>query len=53
VTDSNGRPEARYTTTGHTAAELPIFTGGPGAEAFGAVISNARVGELLLQAVRR
>ena len=53
VTGSGGGPEARYTTTGHTAALLPMFAGGPGAEAFGAVLSNSRVGELLLEAVRR
>jgi alkaline phosphatase len=53
VTDRAGHPDARYTTTGHTAALLPVFAGGPGAEAFGAVLDNSRVGELLLEAVRR
>ena len=53
VTDGSGRPEARYTTIGHTAALPPTFARGPGTEAFGAVVINARVGELLLEAVRR
>jgi alkaline phosphatase len=52
VADSTG-PVARYITTGHTAALLPVFARGPGAEQFTGVLTNARVGELLLEAVGR
>jgi len=53
VTDRDGEPEARYTTTGHTAAMLPVFAGGPGADQFRGIIPNYRVGELLMDAVGR
>jgi alkaline phosphatase len=53
VTGRDGRPEARYTTTGHTAAMLPVFAGGPGADQFGGIIPNSRVGELLMEAIDR
>jgi alkaline phosphatase len=51
--DSTGAVVAAYTTTGHTAALVPVFARGPRAERFGGIIPNARVGELLLAAVRR
>ncbi|UCD23460.1 MAG: alkaline phosphatase [Gemmatimonadota bacterium] len=44
---------ARYTTTGHTAQMVPLFASGPGAEVFGGLKPNWRIGELLLQVVRR
>jgi len=43
----------RYTTEGHTAQMIPIFASGPGADEFGGIIENWRVGELLIEAVRR
>ena len=42
-----------YSTGGHTAAMIPIFAIGPGAERFGAIIENREVGRLLLEAVSR
>ena len=43
--------ELDYTTGGHTRALVPLFAGGPGAEAFGGILDNSRVGELLFDAV--
>jgi alkaline phosphatase len=47
------RISADYTTDGHTAQMVPLFASGPGAEAFGGMIDNFRVGQLLLEIVRR
>ncbi len=44
---------ARYTTGGHTAQMVPLFASGPGAERFGGIKTNWRIGELLLEVVRR
>jgi alkaline phosphatase len=43
----------RYTSWNHTAQLVPLFAKGPGAERFGGVIDNDRVGQLLLEAVGR
>ena len=43
----------RYTSGNHTAQLVPLFAKGPGAERFGGVIDNDRVGQLLLEAVGR
>lgn len=51
--DASGRLEAKYTTKGHTAGLVPLFARGPGAERFAGLLPNTRVGELLLDAVRR
>lgn len=51
--DSLGNVVTAYTTTGHTAALIPVFARGPRAERFAGIITNARVGELLHAAVRR
>lgn len=50
--DAEGRTVAAYTTTGHTAAMVPLFASGPGAENFAGMKEMARIGELLLEAVR-
>ena len=50
--DAAGVFRAHYTTTGHNAALVPLFAGGPGAEAFGGMKDNDAVGRLLLQMVR-
>jgi alkaline phosphatase len=42
-----------YTTGGHTGQMVPLFASGPGAEAFGGMIDNHRVGQMLLEIVRR
>lgn len=42
-----------YATTGHTAALVPIFAIGPGAEHFGGLRRNDEVGQALLDLVRR
>jgi alkaline phosphatase len=51
--DSTGTLSAAYTTGGHTATMIPLFASGPGAERFGGVMSNDRVGRELLELVRR
>jgi alkaline phosphatase len=43
---------ARYTTDGHTAQMIPLFAKGPGAERFGGISDNYRIGILLLDTVR-
>ena len=53
VADTTFNFVASYTTTQHTPQMIPLFASGPGAEAFGGMIENWRVGELLLEAVRR
>ncbi len=45
-------PQLRYATGEHTAALVPLFAIGPGAERFGGLKENRRVGELLLEAIR-
>ena len=47
------RITADYTTEGHTAQMVPLFASGPGAEAFGGIVDNFRVGQMLLEIVRR
>lgn len=51
--DSTGRVVGRYTTTSHTGEMVPLFAGGPGAERFAGILTSSRVGELLMEAVRR
>jgi len=51
--DSAGALVARYTTRAHTAALVPLFAIGPGAERFGGLIPNTRVGQLLMEFVSR
>ena len=43
----------RYSTGGHSAAFVPLFAVGPGAERFGGLKENREIGRLLLEAVRR
>ncbi len=43
---------AAYTTGQHTAQMVPLFAKGPGAERFGGMISNVRVGQLLMEHMR-
>jgi len=43
----------RYTSENHTALMVPVFAKGPGAERFGGIIDNDRVGRLLMEAVGR
>jgi alkaline phosphatase len=43
---------ARYTSRGHTGAMTPLFAAGPGAERFGGMIRNDKIGQLLLEFVR-
>lgn len=42
-----------YTTDGHTGQMVPLFASGPGADAFSGMIDNHRVGQMLLEIVRR
>ncbi len=44
---------ARYTTGSHTSNMVPVFAKGPGAERFGGVIDNYRIGQLLQEFVQR
>lgn len=48
----NEPPTATFGTSGHSASMVPLFAGGPGAEAFGGWRTNAEVGQLLMRAVR-
>ena len=45
-------PVAAYLTPNHSANLVPLFAAGPGAEKFGGIIRNDRIGQLLLQAVQ-
>lgn len=52
LTLPRGKPQAgTYTTPGHTSTMVPLFAGGPGADAFARWLTNAEVGRLLLRAV--
>jgi alkaline phosphatase len=51
LSDSNGEPVLHYSTRGHSAAMVPLFARGPGAERFGGFIANEDVGKLLAEAV--
>lgn len=42
----------RYASGSHTGVLLPLFARGPGAERFGGIIRNDRVGQILLEMVR-
>lgn len=42
----------RYGTRAHTAALVPLFAAGPGAERFGGLKNNEEVGRILLELVR-
>ena len=42
-----------YSTDDHTAAMVPLFARGPGAERFGGLQENWQIGQLLLRAVKR
>jgi alkaline phosphatase len=53
VQDRSGALEARYTTTSHTGSMIPLFARGPGAERFGGVKDNYRIGQLLRQVVEQ
>jgi alkaline phosphatase len=44
---------ARYTGPGHTGEMVPLFASGPGAERFGGIIDNFKVGQMLLEIVGR
>jgi alkaline phosphatase len=51
LSDSDGAPVLRYTTRGHTAAMVPLFARGPGAERFSGLHANEDIGKLLAEAV--
>lgn len=42
-----------YATTSHTAALVPLFAAGPGAERFGGLKGNDEIGRILMGLVRR
>lgn len=44
--------ELKYATGGHSAALVPLFAAGPGAERFGGFRDNFEIGRLLLAIVR-
>jgi len=44
---------ARYTTGDHTSQMVPLFASGPGAERFGGIKDNWKIGELLIDVVKR
>lgn len=51
--DPEREPVMRYASGGHTGVLLPLFAQGPGAERFAGIIRNDRVGQILLELVRR
>ena len=51
--DSTTSLVAAYTSGGHTASMVPLFAIGPGAERFGGITTNDRVGRLLVESVTR
>lgn len=53
VTADSSTLVARYSTGSHTAQMVPLFASGPGAEKFGGIKDNWRIGELLIAAVSR
>ena len=48
----DGAIEARYTTGSHTGSMTPHFAFGPGAERFGGIQQNDRIGQMLMELVR-
>lgn len=48
----DGEIAARYTTGGHTGEMTPHFAFGPGAERFGGIQQNDRIGQMLKDLVR-
>jgi alkaline phosphatase len=53
VNTREGGLAALYTTKGHTAEMVPLFAFGPGAERFGGIQDNYRVGQKLQELMRR
>jgi alkaline phosphatase len=53
VQGKGGELEAKYTTIGHTGSMIPLFARGPGAERFGGVKDNFKIGELLIETIRQ
>jgi alkaline phosphatase len=47
----NARGGIEFSTTGHTAADVPLYAYGPGAELFNGVIDNTVVGHLVAEAM--
>ena len=48
----DGGVSARYTTGSHTAEMTPHFAFGPGADRFGGILPNDRIGQMLVELVR-
>lgn len=44
-------PRATFSTMGHSSSMVPLFAGGPGADAFRGWLRNEEVGQLLMRAV--
>ena len=44
---------ARYTSGSHTAQMVPLFASGPGAERFGGIMDNTKIGQLLMEIVKQ
>ena len=53
VHPGRGGPQVRYGSGSHTFDLVPLFAGGPGAEDFGGLGPNIRIGRLLLERVGR
>jgi len=53
IPDQDRNVILQYSTRGHTAALVPLFASGPGAERFGGLKENWEIGRLLLEAVAR
>ena len=51
--DDVGIFRPHYTTGGHTAGMVPLFAGGPGAEALGGINENDHIGRILMELIQR
>lgn len=52
LTEAGAGVELKYTTRGHSAALVPLFAAGPGAERFGGMRENYEIGRTLLEIAR-
>ncbi|HMI65190.1 MAG TPA: hypothetical protein VK517_04100 [Cyclobacteriaceae bacterium] len=48
----NGTVEAKFVTNGHTGVMVPVFSFGPGAEAFSGIYPNTDIYSKMMGALR-
>ena len=52
ISNTSGPPRLSYHTGGHTSEPVPLFAVGPGAHRFDGIMTNAEVGQVLLELLR-